>query len=109
MAEVRAVLRISDQCRQVGIEMPRGLRRIDEPLRLIWLEPTEAIADDDATSRLVTVVGARAVYRSAEPDQRIARLADPGPRPRLAHFSRPLPPITSRPHPPPPLSLLDPP
>src|SRR3546814_14917240 len=68
IAEVRAVLAIADQRRQLGREMPRDRRRIGEPLILIGLEPAERIADHQPSADVRSPVGAGAVPRpSVEP------------------------------------------
>src|SRR3546814_15415021 len=70
IAEIWAMLRVADQRRQIGIEMPRDLGRIDQPLQFDGLEPAKAIADDDPASRFIAHIDARPVQRSAEPYQR---------------------------------------
>src|SRR3546814_7610701 len=74
------MLRVADQRRQIGIEMPRDLGRIDQPLQFEGLEPAKAIADDDPASRFIAHIGARPVQRSAEPYQRVAGLTGSGDR-----------------------------
>ena len=66
------MLRVTDQFRQLAREPARDMRRIGQPLVFIWLEPSEAIADDDPASHIRAVVAAGAVERGTQKDDRIA-------------------------------------
>src|SRR3546814_6062053 len=72
MSEVRPVLGVADQRRQIRREAARDSRRIDKPLQLEGLEPAEAIADDDPAPGRPADVSATPVERGAEEQQGIA-------------------------------------
>lgn len=99
IAEIGTMLGVADQRGKIGVEVPRDLRRIDQPLQLEGLEPAKTIADDDPASKIIADIGARAMQRSAEPDQRVAGFAGRGDGRALARIAIVAEPVTARPKP----------
>lgn len=89
--EIGAVLNIADQFREFAREAARDMGWIGQPLVFIRLEPTKAVADDDAAANGGALISAGSVERRAEKDDRIAGLGfgdNPRPRSRISHRSR---------------------
>src|ERR1700753_3160734 len=69
VTDIRPVQLVTDQRRDIGGEILRDVRRIDQPLVLEGLEPAQRVAHHDAGARQLAAVGAGAVQRGTEEQQ----------------------------------------